>query len=323
VAVVQSLFFERSAAAACRIELLHHFRLQLPAGSIETGRPAQRLIAYLAVENRSHTRDHIAGCLWPDSTQARATGSLRRVLCLLQADAPDLITRDGHTLALSADADVDLWRQRLLVERVVAGECTSADREQLGLLRGDLLPDWDDAWLTPVRDELRQLRLLCLEALSVAQLDEDKPHSALAIALYATRDEPLRESAHRLVVQAHIALGNHAAAAQHYAAYSSLLWRELRQLRLLCLEALSVAQLDEEKPHSALAIALYATRDEPLRESAHRLVVQAHIAMGNHAAAAQHYAAYSSLLWRELRLRPGLRMESLVRPLLSTRDVAN
>jgi DNA-binding SARP family transcriptional activator len=250
VAVVQSLFSERSAVAECRIELLHHFRLQLPDGSLEPGRPAQRLIAYLAVENRSHTRDHVAGSLWPDSTQARATGSLRRVLCLLHANAPELIARDGHTLTLSPHADVDLWRQRLLIERVVAGESTSADREQLALLRGDLLPDWDDAWLTPVRDELRQLRLLCLEALSVAQLDEDKPHSALAIALYATRDEPLRESAHRLVVQAHIALGNHAAAAQHY-------------------------------------------------------------------------ADYSSLLWRELRLRPGLRMESLVRPLLSTRDIAN
>lgn len=222
----------------------------MSAGSIELGRPAQRLIAYLAVENRSHTREHVAGCLWPDSTQVRATGSLRRVLSLLQANAPDLIERDGRTLALSPDVEVDLWCQRLLVDRIVAGECTFADGDQLALLRGDLLPDWDDAWLAPVREELRQLRLLCLEALSAAQLDEDKPHSALAIALYATRDEPLRESAHRLVVQAHLALGNHAAAARHY-------------------------------------------------------------------------ADYSSLLWRELRLRPGLRMESLVRPLLSKRNIAN
>lgn len=236
--VVSSLVGRSTDAAHCSLELLQHFRLYSDGHMMRLGQPAEHLIALLAVDERSHTRDHLAGCLWPDSTQSRAASSLRRVLSLMQPIAPELIVREGHRLSLSDAVRVDIRLQRSLIDYIISGERTAVDRAELGLLRRDLLPDWGDLWLTPLRVELRQLRLLSLEALAVAQLDLGRPHAALPVALCAALDEPLRESAHRLVVEAHLALGNHAAAARHYADYRRSLWSELRLRPGLRMESL-------------------------------------------------------------------------------------
>src|SRR5262249_14604474 len=103
----------------------------------------------------------------------------------------------------------------------------TADGQELELLCRDLLPDWDELWLSAARQELRLLRLLSIEAIASAQLAEHRPSCALVIALLAVRDEPLRESAHRLVIQAHLAQGNLAEAAHQYLRYRALLWDDL------------------------------------------------------------------------------------------------
>jgi two-component SAPR family response regulator len=117
--------------------------------------------------------------------------------------------------------------QRCLIEGITAGELTAATSDELRMLRGDLLPYWDESWLEASREEVRQLRLISLETLAAAHLAESRPASALAMALCAVSDDPLRESAHRLVVQAHLAYGNCAEAVRQYLRYRSLLWAEL------------------------------------------------------------------------------------------------
>jgi DNA-binding SARP family transcriptional activator len=85
---------------------------------------------------------------------------------------------------------------------------------------------------------------------------------------------------------------------------------------MISLETLAAAHLGESRPATALAVALCVAYDEPLRESAHRLVVEAHLAQGNWAEAARQYTRYRTLLWSELRLRPGAGMEALMKPVL-------
>jgi len=51
---------------------------------------------------------------------------------------------------------------------------------------------------------------------------------------------------------------------------------------------------------------------EPLRESAHRLVVEAHLADGNVCEAIRQYRLYARLLDRHLGLEPSPRMSALV-----------
>jgi DNA-binding SARP family transcriptional activator len=192
------------------------------------GRAGERLVAYVAVEDRSPSRDQISGTLWPDSSQARAAASLRRALCLVRQHAPGLICSNAHRLSLGAGVSVDVRTQRCLIEAITDGERTTAAAAELRLLRGDLLPDWDEPWLVASRQELRQMRLISMEAIAAAHLSESRPLTALTVALCAASDEPLRESAHRLVVKAHLAQGNWAEATRQYTRYRTLLWAELR-----------------------------------------------------------------------------------------------
>jgi DNA-binding SARP family transcriptional activator len=224
--------------AVLQIELLHHFGVTSGGRPLALGRSGERLVAYLALEDRSLAREHIAGVLWPNVSQSRAAANLRRALCLARHHAPELMRSNAHRLSLAAGVSVDVQAQRHLVEAIIAGERTVAAAAELRLLRGDLLPDWDEPWLEASREELRQLRLISLEAVAAAYLRESLPASALAVALRVACDEPLRESAHRLVVQAHLDQGNWAAATHHYMRYRSQLWAELQLLPGADMEAL-------------------------------------------------------------------------------------
>jgi DNA-binding SARP family transcriptional activator len=214
--------------ARLHIELLRHFRVTSDGLRVALGRASERLVALVALEDRSLTRDQAAGALWPDSSQPRAAANLRRALSLGLQLAPGLMRSEAHRLSLGTGVSVDVRAQRDLIEAITAGEQTAAGTAELRLLRGDLLPDWDEPWLEASREELRQLRMISLEALAAAHLGESRPATALAMALYVACVEPLRESAHRLVVEAHLAQGNWAEAARQYTRYRTLLWSELR-----------------------------------------------------------------------------------------------
>ncbi len=213
--------------AALHVELLWHFQVTSGGRPLTPGRAGERLVAYLALEDRSLTRDHIAGALWPDSSQSRAAANLRRALSVLRRCESGLVRSTAHRLSLASGVSVDVRAQRRLIEAITSGERATVSVDELRLLRGDLLPDWDEPWLVASRQELRQLRLISLETVAAAHLGEGRPAPALAVALRVACEEPLRESAHRLVVEAHLVQGNGAEAARHYMGYRALLWTEL------------------------------------------------------------------------------------------------
>jgi DNA-binding SARP family transcriptional activator len=220
------------------VELLHHFRVTCNGLPLELGRSGERMVAYLALEDRSLARDHIAGALWPDTSQSRAAANLRRALSVVRHHVPGLMRGHAHRLVLVSGTSVDVRAQRYLIEAITGGERTTATPGELRLLRGDLLPDWDEPWLAASRQELRQLRMISLETVAAAQLAEGRSAFALAVALCVAYEEPLRESVHRLVIQAHLAQGNWAEAARHYHRYRSQLWTELQLRPGVGLEAL-------------------------------------------------------------------------------------
>jgi DNA-binding SARP family transcriptional activator len=230
------------------IELLHHFRITSNDLLLALGRSGERVVAYLALEDRSVARDHIAGALWPDTSQARAAASLRRALSAVRHHAPGVVRSSAHRLSLASGTSVDVRAQRCLIEAITGGERNTATAEELRLLRGDLLPDWDEPWLVASRQELRQLRMISLEAVAAAHLGESRPASALAVAFCVACEEPLRESAHRLVIQAHLAQGNWAEAARHYSRYQSQLWAELQLRPGVGLQALMKPVLHDSVP---------------------------------------------------------------------------
>lgn len=192
----------------------------------DDGRPmllsprGERLLAYLALHRRAVRRDQLAGALWGDTTDERAAANLRSTLWRLPRcaddDRPLVDTADGH-VALSPDVVVDLWA-------VEAGD--PQDREAR-LVAGDLLPGWDDEWVAPERERYRQLRLHALEDLCCEHRDAGRYADALRVGLTAVASDPLRETAHRRVIEVHVAEGNIGEALRQYDRFRELLRDEL------------------------------------------------------------------------------------------------
>jgi DNA-binding SARP family transcriptional activator len=106
----------------------------------------------------------------------------------------------------------------------------------------ELLPGWHDEWLLVEREELRQRQLHALEFGARRLIDRARYGEAILFLLAALRAEPLRESAHRLVIEAHLGEGNQSEARRQWQIYAHLVrerlgaapsfhWRDLCQDR--------------------------------------------------------------------------------------------
>ncbi|WP_329407437.1 SARP family transcriptional regulator [Streptomyces sp. NBC_00704] len=215
-------------ASPPRLRLLGGFRLELADGTAEPCRNGQRLLAFMALRHRA-TRTVLAGTLWPEVTEEHARGSLRTALWKLPRAEPPLVDCRGDSLQIAPALHVDV---HLLVGTALAvvrgcGPPPDALSPPGPLLGEDLLPGWDEEWVLVERERLRQLRLHALDALAEALVRQDRPALALEAAWASVRAEPLRESAHRAVVSAHLAEGNLSEAVRHYRAFRRLLREEL------------------------------------------------------------------------------------------------
>lgn len=214
--------------------LLGHFRLEYGTTATPVGTGGRRLLALLGLRQRS-PRSVLAGTLWPDTTEERALGSLRTTLWKLRGQHPLVLRCVGDDIALAEAVAVDvraLTESALRTVRPVRHSVPDApDDPDLplldALLGGELLPGWDEDWVLPERERLRQLRLHALEALSERLAARRRYALALEAALASVRLEPLRESAHRAVVAVHLAEHNLGEAVRHYETYRVLLRAEL------------------------------------------------------------------------------------------------
>jgi DNA-binding SARP family transcriptional activator len=141
-----------------------------------------------------------------------------------------MVLEDGTFLSLHSQTAIDvneLVKQcHSLLESTCQVNWQSARRVQDGLVAG-LLPDWEDEWVLVERERLRQLHLHALEAVAIRLLSVGKVAEAVYASAAALSAEPLRESAARLLVSAHLAAGNTAEARKVYERYAADLLREL------------------------------------------------------------------------------------------------
>jgi DNA-binding SARP family transcriptional activator len=214
----------KSSVMLPRLQLIGEFALEQDGQLIELPQSARRLVAFLAVHDYPLTRSYAAGTLWPDVTQERAAGNLRSSLWRLRQAGADVVTATALTVSLSPGVAVDL--HELL--RDVRACMTEQEMPDLAeRLAGDLLPEWYDEWLVVVRERLRQLRLHALDAICDRLIRAGSADRAIDLALTAVAIEPLRESAQRQLIKAHLAEGNAGEALRQYRAFAALLRQEL------------------------------------------------------------------------------------------------
>lgn len=207
-----------------RLALLDAFELSADDHVVPLPLSAQRLLAFLALHEHPVRRLYVAGVLWTDAREARALANLRSALWRLQAPGCAPVEATAGELRLAPRVRVDFREAGRLAHALVAG---SSDPRDLDLdwraLAGVLLPDWYDDWVLLERERYRQLALHALETLSERLAEARRFGPALEAALAAVAGEPLRESAHRVLIRTHIAEGNASEAIRQYRFYRQLL----------------------------------------------------------------------------------------------------
>lgn len=216
-------------ADGCVVHLLAGPYVTLGAERREVPEGSKQLLAFVALRRRRVERRQAAGTLWPFGDEERAAGNLRSALWRLRRAGINVVAADKWSLVLNAEVLVDLhlteqWATRLIEGRAGPGDLAVSPSVADAL---DLLPGFYDDWVLIERERVRQRILHALEALSERLAAVGRFADAIEAALLATSAEPLRESAQRALIRAHIAEGNLTEARRSYRAYRDLVHREL------------------------------------------------------------------------------------------------
>jgi DNA-binding SARP family transcriptional activator len=214
-------------AGPVELSMLGGFELRCGSTTFRLSHAAERLLAFLAIQTRPLLRVYVAGMLWPDASESHAIGSLRSTLWRLGRSGHRLVAADAEHLKLAPGVLVDLHEVSQRARRLLRGG--SAEEGDFGAMvpEADLLPDHYDEWVLLERERFRQLRMHALEVLC-SQLSSGGRHGeAVEAGLAAVGGEPLRESAHRALICAHLAEGNRCEAIRQYDRYRNLLKSEL------------------------------------------------------------------------------------------------
>lgn len=204
-------------------------------------RKGAALLAYLSTGSRRYQREAIATIFWPEASQKKAFGNLRRTLSSLNSRLPGWIEADRETIGIKKTGklwcDVAAFRELLarVKEFCSAGnelceECRAAFEEALKLYRGDFLeglslgdtPEFDD-WEMLQRDELRRELADVLQRLSLAYSHNQRWDEALQAALRWVALDRLYQPAHRMLMELYARSGRRSAALRQYEQLQHLL----------------------------------------------------------------------------------------------------
>jgi DNA-binding SARP family transcriptional activator len=187
-----------------------------------------RVLAFVALHGGAVARPEAAGALWPDGDDGRARGNLRSALWRLRGEPAQILSCDRAWLRLAPGVVVDLHELDAWAHRVMSGAPRPDDLRIPDVLPDSfLLPGWYDDWVVFARERFRQRMLHGLEALSRHLAAAGRIGEAVDAAIAAIAWEPLRESAHRVLIEAHLLEHNRVEARRAFDDYARLVHTEL------------------------------------------------------------------------------------------------
>src|ERR687897_2061318 len=208
-------------------------------------RKAIALAAYLAITKQNHTRDALAGLLWPEYNQSRARAALRRTLSSLgKARAEGWLRADRESVNLDHDTIwVDVTRFHDLLagckehghpESEVCPHCLLPLTEAVALYRDDFMAGFGlrdsvafDDWQFFQSESLRKELAGALERLARGRGAVGEWEAAIAHARRWLAMDPLHEPAHRMLMALYAWSDQRAAALRQYRECVRVLDQEL------------------------------------------------------------------------------------------------
>jgi predicted ATPase/DNA-binding SARP family transcriptional activator len=233
------------------LHLLGPPRLEIDSSPVSIDRrKTLALLAYLAVNLGSHTRDFLSALLFPDYDQSKAFRNLRHTLWeTQQAIGEGWIVADHETIGLIAGgADQStgrvMWLDVAQFESLITQSRAHAQRDislriplltdSIKLYRNHFLTGFSlkdapsfNEWAMGESDNLRHqlahaLTLLAEDHCSLGRAETAIPYARRLIAL-----DPLNEASHRQLMQVYIQAGQHNAALKQYKICEHILRKEL------------------------------------------------------------------------------------------------
>lgn len=214
---------------ALRLSLIRDFALRNHGRPVTVAPASQRLVSFVALQDRPVRRSVISGTLWGGSDEQHASGSLRSALWRLPR--LDLIRTSPTHIWLSPAVEVDLRRVIEEARGLLRGLASTSTLDEVARdlidVGDDILLGWYEDWVQIEREQFRQIRLQALDRIAEQLLEAGSLFAAFQVALAATRTEPLRESSQRLLVRVHLTRGNVAEALHQYWRFTTLLRSEV------------------------------------------------------------------------------------------------
>ncbi|HZO90449.1 MAG TPA: tetratricopeptide repeat protein [Chthonomonadaceae bacterium] len=225
-----------------RIELLGHLCARQGERAVTRFRTHKTgaLLAYLAYfRERASSREALVELLWPEDDPDAGRNSLRVAINALRGPLEPPGTPSGAVIRAdrlqvqlnpaACTTDVAEFVAALQAEARAEDE---AERVRLlttavELYRGELLPDYGEAWIEPERQRLADAYLGALRRLVRFLAQARDFDRAIDYARRAVHVDPLREESHRLLMRLYMAAGRPAAALQQYGELERILKEEM------------------------------------------------------------------------------------------------
>jgi DNA-binding SARP family transcriptional activator/Tfp pilus assembly protein PilF len=194
-----------------QLRLLGHFQLTGGDGSaVELpGLRDRALLAFLSLQDRSKSRERLAGLLWPDRPEAQARQSLRQSLSSLRRAGVPILSDGRDLIALGPGMACDA--QDFLA--CCASQRLEDLRQAFSLYEGPLLEDWAgqldefEEWLTVERSRIAKLAI----ETAVKLLRWTAPRPPVSERLFLARKvldiDAFHEAAHREELRALAEMG--------------------------------------------------------------------------------------------------------------------
>jgi DNA-binding SARP family transcriptional activator len=215
----------RGASVALR--LLGGFELRVASRLALLPLTAERLVAFVALCERPTPRRVAANSLWAHGTEGRAAGCLRSALWRIRLLPAPLIVAECDRLSVAPNVCVDISQARSFAAAITENAVSFDSATVRRLLATDVLPHWYDDWLLLQQEQFRILRLHALETAAMRFAQRGRYLEGLDTALSAVAADPLRESAHRIVMRIHLMEGNYSEALRQFNTYAQVLRRDL------------------------------------------------------------------------------------------------
>jgi DNA-binding SARP family transcriptional activator len=202
------------------LDLLDGFHLKVDSEPLEVPDNPQRLVAFVALRRRPVCRALVAGTLWPEKTESRASANLRSSLWRLNGASPrPPIICSGASLLLNPEVRLDVAALERHGWALLGGSTDPAMEPPPDLFSKELLPGWYEDWVVLERERLGQLQIRFLEALVHHLRKLGEFARAIDLAMRLVVIDPLRERSQLALIRALVDEGSWGRAqwqADHY-----------------------------------------------------------------------------------------------------------